>query len=74
MTTPALAVPLTQGPAALPRETIALVHGLWEPAWLVDGHTLRVIAINAPALALLGREQADVIDQPADKLLETPES
>ena len=73
MTTSSLAVPLLQGPVALDSQTIALVEGLWEPAWLVDAHNLHVVAINEPALALLGRPRADIIDQPADTLLDTPE-
>lgn len=69
----ALAVQSSGGDALLSRQTLALVDALWEPAWLVDAHTLRVLAINAPALALLGRKREQVVGQLAEALLETPE-
>ncbi|MBP6903187.1 MAG: EAL domain-containing protein [Burkholderiaceae bacterium] len=51
----------------------ALLDALGQPAWLVEGRGLSVCAINAEALALLGREAAAVLGQAADSLIATPE-
>jgi diguanylate cyclase (GGDEF)-like protein/PAS domain S-box-containing protein len=51
----------------------ALLEGLNEAAWLVDGRTLAVVAVNGAALVLLGRTRADVIGSAASTLIATPE-
>ena len=51
----------------------ALLAALGEPAWLVCGQRLVVLAINAEALALLGQDEAAWLGQPAEALLATPE-
>lgn len=58
---------------AVAGECRALVEGLWEPTWLVDGRSLRVLAVNDAALALLGRHRDEVLEQPAEAVLDTPE-
>lgn len=50
-----------------------LLAALGEPAWLVCGQRGTVLAINADALALLGKSEAALLDQPADGLILTPE-
>ena len=44
-----------------------------EPAWLVDALGCSVLAVNAEALALLGRAEAALLGQPADSLIAAPE-
>ena len=66
MTVRALAMPSAAVPVVLAKETIALINALWEPAWLVDDQTLRVVAVNDPALKLLGRDRGEVIGLSAD--------
>ena len=50
-----------------------LLAALGEPAWLVCARRGTVLAINADALALLGKSEAALLDQPADGLILTPE-
>jgi len=49
----------------------ALVQSLPEPTWVVDGVSMCVVAANAAAQALLGRER--LVGERADRLLCTPE-
>ncbi len=51
----------------------ALLDALGEAAWLVDLAALQVCAVNQDALALLGRNEAQVLGQAADSLIATPE-
>ena len=51
----------------------ALLAALGEPAWLVCGRRLVVLAINAEALVLLGQDESAWLGQPAEALLATPE-
>ena len=50
-----------------------LLDALGEPAWLVEGASLRVLAANDQALALLGLDAAAVLGQDAECLIATPE-
>ena len=50
-----------------------MLGAMGEPAWLVCAQRLVVLAVNAPACALLGRTEATLLGQPADTLLATPE-
>jgi diguanylate cyclase (GGDEF)-like protein/PAS domain S-box-containing protein len=59
-------------PAALPAWR-ALLDALGEPAWLVCGQSLAVLAINAPALKMLGQTAEQVLGVAADGLIATPE-
>ena len=58
--------------SALPAWSM-LLAALGEPAWLVCARRGTVLAINADALALLGKSEAALLDQPADGLILTPE-
>ena len=58
---------------AAPGHWCALLGALGEPAWLVCAHTLRVLVVNAEALALLGLAEAAVLGQAGDSLIATPE-
>jgi len=51
----------------------ALLDGLNEAAWLVDGASLRVLAVNQAALQLLGQPREAVLGRPAAALIGTPE-
>jgi diguanylate cyclase (GGDEF)-like protein/PAS domain S-box-containing protein len=51
----------------------ALVNGLPQATWIVELASLRVSAVNAAALSLLGQPREAVLGQPADLLLATPE-
>ena len=51
----------------------ALLDALGEPAWIVEPAHLAVCAVNDEALALLGRDSAQVLGQAADSLIATPE-
>ena len=44
-----------------------------EPAWLVCATRCEVIAINAEAVALLGRPEAELLCQPAEAMIAGPE-
>ncbi len=59
-------------PAAL-AAWCSLLQVLGQPAWLVCARRCVVLAINAQALALLGRSEADWLGQAADGLIATPE-
>ncbi|HQC96527.1 MAG TPA: EAL domain-containing protein [Aquabacterium sp.] len=50
-----------------------LLDALGEPAWLVDAASLRVLAVNAEALTLLGLDAPAVLGQDAAGLVATPE-
>ena len=50
-----------------------LLRAWGEPAWLVCARRCEVIAINAEAVALLGRPEAELLGQPADALIAAPE-
>ncbi|MFZ5544247.1 MAG: putative bifunctional diguanylate cyclase/phosphodiesterase [Pseudomonadota bacterium] len=69
--TPAERLELEAAGAAPPWH--ALLEGLNEAAWLVDGRELGVVALNAAALALLGLPREAVLGRPAAALLATPE-
>ena len=47
----------------------ALLAALGEPAWLVCGRSLALLAINAEAVALLGRPEAEWLGEPAEALI-----
>ncbi len=64
---PALADTAPQGAA------FAFVDSLPDAAWIVDARTRRVVAANAAARQLLGRDMAGLIGAPADALIATPE-
>ncbi len=57
------------------------LHGAWrtlldalhEPAWIVEPQRLTLCAVNAAALALVGKQAAEVVGQPAQAMLATPE-
>ncbi len=51
----------------------AVLEGLNDAAWLVDGLALTVLAVNEAALQLLRLPRAAVLGQPAPGLLATPE-
>ena len=50
-----------------------LIEGLLDAVWLVDASTLRIVAANAAAGALLGVEPALLITRTAGELSATPE-
>ncbi len=50
-----------------------LLDAMGHAAWLVDGASLQVAAINAAAAALLGQPAERVIGTPACRLIATPE-
>lgn len=51
----------------------AIIGSLPQAAWLVDGTTLRVMAANDAAHALLGRSAGSLVGEPADAVILTPE-
>jgi diguanylate cyclase (GGDEF)-like protein/PAS domain S-box-containing protein len=51
----------------------ALLEGLNDAAWLVDGRTQAVVAANRAALVLLQWDEVRVLGRPAAGLLATPE-
>ena len=51
----------------------ALLDGLPEPAWLVDGQSRMVSAVNRPALRLLGLREDQVVGFAPQALCTTPE-
>ncbi len=51
----------------------ALVEGLPDATWIVDGTSLRVVACNRAALALLALPAAQLLGQRADALIGSPE-
>ncbi|MCZ8073368.1 MAG: PAS domain-containing protein, partial [Paucibacter sp.] len=48
-----VSLPLPSPTTATPAQ-IALLEGMLEAAWLVDGSSRRILAVNAGAAALLG--------------------
>ena len=52
---------------------IALLDGLLEAVWLLDGHTRCVLAVNRAAVQMLGLDAAALLGQPIESLVSTPE-
>jgi diguanylate cyclase (GGDEF)-like protein len=67
--------PAPQGPQAQAWQCawVALVDSLPEATWVVEGGSLRVVAANAAAHVLLGRESGTLLGERADALVLTPE-
>lgn len=51
----------------------ALLDGLLDSAWLVDGESRRILAVNALAHQMLGMEPERLIGQAVESLVSTPE-
>jgi len=51
----------------------SLVQSLPTPTWLVDGASLRIVASNPAASALLGRPMGSLLGERADQMVCTPE-
>jgi len=64
-----------QNPAPIPAAEpyAALLEGLLEAVWLVDGRTRCILAVNKAAIALQGLETDQLLGQPVESLASTPE-
>jgi diguanylate cyclase (GGDEF)-like protein/PAS domain S-box-containing protein len=58
---------------AAPLAQAALLEGMLEAAWLVDGGSRRILAVNAGAVALLGSSAGQWVGQSVESLASTPE-
>ena len=63
---PALARPATPALSAL-------LDGLLEAVWLLDGHSRCIVAVNHAATQLLGRDAPSLLGQSIESLISTPE-
>ena len=50
-----------------------LLEGLLEAVWLIDGQTRRILAINSAALQLQGLSTEQLVGQPVEAMVSTPE-
>lgn len=62
-----------QTSAAIALPPAAFLDGMLEAAWLVDGDSHCVLAVNAAATTLLGTPADDLVGQRVDTLAHTPE-
>lgn len=58
---------------ALPRSARALLDALIEAVWLVDAHSLRILAVNAAALRMFGAGADALVGRGVTALAATPE-
>ena len=63
----------TSTPAPSTEPYAALLEGLLEAVWLVDARTRCILAVNSAAVALLGMDEAQLLGQPVESLVSTPE-
>ncbi|MET0519688.1 MAG: EAL domain-containing protein [Burkholderiaceae bacterium] len=70
-----VSLPVRQnGPAAASVDAFkGLLEGLLEAVWLIDGQTRRILAVNSAALQLQGLGEDQLVGQPVESLVSTPE-
>ena len=68
-----VSLPLPSFSTTAPLAQAALLEGMLEAAWLVDGGSRRILAVNAGAVALLGLSAGQWVGQSVESLASTPE-
>lgn len=66
-------VPSPAAPGGIPACWAPLVEALPDPTWIAEFPSRRIVAVNDPAVRLLGRHRDDLLGQRADELMATPE-